>query len=321
VAHKRASHPTMVPPELAPYRQSDQTLLLPPHSTPVLLAIAHDDAADSAIRVTHELVMRRNAAPTVLQVFDPTPYAPPSMLPSMMTLAETLIGPAATDERRQQIEAWLARVCGHAVTWPIVSRLGNPTTCIADEAHKRHSELIVLGLHHHDAVDHLLGQETTFHVFTNAGIPVLGIAHGAHTMPHRILVGVDFSRASINTAQLAARLLEPPGELLLAHVQLPAPPVTSEDAEGGQTIHEEGINAAFAKLMQVIPKTPGVLVRRVLLTGDPATALLSYAEIAKPDLIAVASQQHARVRRLLIGTVSRQIIRDGRWSVFVTPPA
>jgi len=297
-------------------------ILRPPHQTQLLLAIADDDVADAAIRVTAVLAESRNASPAVLQVVDPSPYAPPPTVPTIIEWAEALIGPSVGEERRQAISTRVERVCGQRMPWPVVSRLGGPTACIADEAHKRHSEFLVLGLHHHRKIDQLLGEETTVHVLTNAGIPVLGVTRELLALPHRVLVGVDFSRASMRVAHLAARLIEPPGELVLVHVEHAKPTTVPEDAEGIAAIDDEGVHALLERLKCEVQVPKGVLVKALRLTsGDPGDALIKYAEHMQPDLIAVASQRHTRTTRLLLGSVTRHILRDARWSVLVTPAA
>jgi nucleotide-binding universal stress UspA family protein len=62
-------------------------------------------------------------------------------------------------------------------------------------------------------------------------------------------------------------------------------------------------------------------VKLVTREGDPATELLIAAEKINPDLIATASQRHRLLTRLLLGSVSRKLMRDGRWSMLIAPPA
>jgi nucleotide-binding universal stress UspA family protein len=302
-------------------RTSQDSLLIPSRQFDLLLAIENDDVADAAIHMTDALARKRGAVPSVIQALDPAPYGPPPFTLTMMSFAEALIGPEASAERRREVSARIERVCGRPMAWPVVSRLGNPTTCIIDEAHQRASELLVLGLHQHGRVDRLFGAETTIHVMANAGIPVLAVTSQLCDLPNSILVAVDFGHSSVHMATLAARLVEPTGRLILAHVQYPNPPAVTEDSEGAEVIHREGVAAAFAKLVRTIAPPTTATVETVVLEGDPASALVAYAERSNPNLIAAASQRHPFVNRLLLGSVSRTIVRDARWSVFVTPPA
>jgi nucleotide-binding universal stress UspA family protein len=299
---------------------TDDTLLDSRHLTSLLLAIDDDDLADTAIRITAQLAERRNALPAVLHVVDPAPYAPPPGLPTIIAFADALIGSAGSEERTRSIGVRIARAIGRPVPWPIISRIGNPPACIAHEARARGSELVVLGVHRHGTVERLLGGETTVHVLTHAGVSVLGVTSASVSLPRRVLVGVDFGHASARIARLAAHLIEPPGQLILAHVQPATPPTVPETAEGAAVIQQEGIRAAFDTLVHDIAAPAGVTVKTVLLTGEPGSALLQYAGHINPDIIAVASQRRGRFARLLLGSTARHIVRDGRWSVFVTPP-
>ncbi len=286
----------------------------------LLLAVAHDDVAASAIRVAHALESERNAIVTAVQVIDPSPYATPFMVESLMLAAESLIGPAATEERKKDIAEQIKNAIGKNVNWPISYRLGDPTGCIADEAHRLKSGLLVIGLHHHGKVARLFGEETTVRAMSNAGIPVLAVTKGLNGLPDNVLVAIDFGQASVNVARLASRLVAKDGQITLAYVQADVQQILEEDFDGAEAIQKEGINAAFAKIVSEIETETGLRPRTVVLNGDPAKALLEYAQEIETDLIAVASQRHSLTTRLLLGSVSRTILRDGRWSVFVTPP-
>jgi nucleotide-binding universal stress UspA family protein len=54
--------------------------------------------------------------------------------------------------------------------------------------------------------------------------------------------------------------------------------------------------------------------------GTPAEALLDYAEETRCDLIAAGSAHHGRVERWMVGSVSTELVRDGRRSVLIVPP-
>jgi len=301
-------------------RENVDDMFNPSRETRVLLAIANDEVAEAAIRVTAALAESRHVAPTILQVVDPAPYAAPPMVPTIIEMAEALIGSSASEARREAISSQVERVCGRRMTWPVVSRLGQPAASIVSEAQRRRSELLILGLHHHGRLRHFFGVETIGHVLARARIPVLGVTRDLQGLPHSVLVGVDFSRGSLRVASLAARLIEPPGELVLAHAAYPKFMTLPEELEGDAAIDEEGIRALLDRLKGQVHVRPGVVIKTLRLTGDPQEALIDYAEHMGTPLIAVAGQQHSRTRQFLIGSVTRHILRDARWSVLVTPP-
>ena len=48
-------------------------------------------------------------------------------------------------------------------------------------------------------------------------------------------------------------------------------------------------------------------------------ALLAVAERARADCIALGTHGHGALRRLAFGSVTAELVRDGRWSLLVVP--
>jgi len=94
-----------------------------------------------------------------------------------------------------------------------------------------------------------------------------------------------------------------------------------EDGDEGEAlIQREGIEHAFAHLREEISAGKSIKVETVTRNGDAGTELMAAAKIISPDLIAIASQRHHLITRLLVGSVTRKLIREGTWSMLVTPP-
>jgi len=81
----------------------------------------------------------------------------------------------------------------------------------------------------------------------------------------------------------------------------------------------------------VVTREPGgtpqaEALRQILLTraAEPmppaAELLLEYADTARCDVIAAGAARHGRVERWILGSVSTDLVRDGRHSVLVIPP-
>jgi probable HAF family extracellular repeat protein len=89
----------------------------------------------------------------------------------------------------------------------------------------------------------------------------------------------------------------------------------------GETVgRAAGVAAAFAQLVAELNAPSGVAVEPVVRGGTPADELLSYAEEVNADLLAVGSLRHERIERWVLGSVTTEVIRDGRCSVPVIPP-
>src|SRR5688572_11950825 len=86
----------------------------------------------------------------------------------------------------------------------------------------------------------------------------------------------------------------------------------------GETVgRAAGVAAAFAQLVAELNAPSGVAVEPVVRGGTPADELLSYAEEVNADLLAVGSLRHERIERWVLGSVTTEVIRDGRCSVLV----
>jgi nucleotide-binding universal stress UspA family protein len=65
----------------------------------------------------------------------------------------------------------------------------------------------------------------------------------------------------------------------------------------------------------------GMTVETVVLQGDPATEVLTFATGMNADLIATGSHGHGFVARMLVGSVATSIVRCSTCSVLVVPHA
>ncbi|MEO7963871.1 MAG: universal stress protein [Gemmatimonadaceae bacterium] len=64
-----------------------------------------------------------------------------------------------------------------------------------------------------------------------------------------------------------------------------------------------------------------VKIKHVSLHGDPASELLAFAEEFDVQLIAAGTHGRSAIGRLLMGSVSTQLVRQARSWVLVAPPA
>jgi nucleotide-binding universal stress UspA family protein len=199
-------------------------------------------------------------------------------------------------------------------------RVGSPAGSIVREAESLGAALIVVGLRHHGFADRLLRDETSLHVARGARVPVLAVGAGLESLPHRVVVGVDFSRASVLAARAALSVMDERGSLLLAYVR-PDAGDDDESCEGIGVIEREGVAAAFEHLRAELAAPPGVEVATAVVAGEPAAELRALAARRGADLIAIGSHRHEKVERWQLGSVTTDLIRDGGTSVLVVPPA
>ena len=89
-------------------------------------------------------------------------------------------------------------------------------------------------------------------------------------------------------------------------------------------IHELGVDAAFAWFRGELARAPDAPVEQVKLrrwtSARVAEVLLSWADGADVDMLALGSMRHGRVERWILGSVTTDIARDGRRPMLVVPP-
>ncbi len=284
----------------------------------LFLAIDNDDNAPAALRVTDALA-RRGAQPTVLRTMDLMP-AVSGTGDSMIVYAESVLGEEFYRDHEAIIVSTIHKVLGADRAWPVRVVAGEVASTILSEAKSGNAEVLVIGIHHHGKFAQAMGENTATRVMSHAGMPVLGVRPDTQKLPRRMMVATDFGDASVEAAHLAANLVNPGGTVILVHATLPTPIVVEGD-EGAALVQREGIEHAFLNLSAEISEGREIHVETVTRTGDAATELLAAAEQIAPDMIATASQRHGFLDRLILGSVSRTVVRDGHWSMLVTPPA
>ncbi len=302
----------------APAKRSKfHELFRPGGSFKLLLAIENDDNAQTAICAADALTAR-GAIPTVIsaaEIMMPAPDTPNSMV----FYAEAALGEDFHFQRRRSLADLIAKVTGKDQDWPIHSVVGTAAASIIDEAETEDSDLIMMGIHRHRAFEQAIGENTATRVMRRASVPIYGVRHESAGLPRRIMVATDFGSASSEAAHIAANLADPNGTVILVHATIPSP-VVEEGDEGAALIEREGIEHAFAHLRDEIRENKSIRVETVTRIGDAATELMAAAKIIRPDLIAIASQRHHLITRLLLGSVTRKLTREGDWPMLITPP-
>lgn len=289
------------------------------HGRTVLLATDGSPSAKSATCFTDSLAAELHARVQVVVVLDIRRAPMPAPLDTAVQLAGEAVGPGVHAEQEDAVRRGLSATLGHDVNWDVRMALGAPAEAISREARRVDAALIVMGLRHHGRIVRVLNDETTLNVIRTAPCPVLGVAPGMESLPTRIVAAMDFSVASFSAAAVARALMPSGGMLTLAYVpSLVAPP--AEDGEG--MIHSLGVQAGFDRARKSLDG--GVKVDQVIIhhqsRAPVAELLLECAENTSASLIAAGTARPSRVDRWLLGSVSTDLIRDGRCSVLVVPP-
>ena len=287
-----------------------------------VVLVATDDTPTSApaLRIAAALA-DGGAMIHAVHVVDTRSAPIPPPLDIAISFADATHGESFREQREQELRSSIEAALGRPVDWPTSVALGVPSYVIVREARRLNADFIILGLRRHNMVQRAAGDETTLHVMRAAACPVIGAAEPLAGIPRRVLVAVDFSRASLEAARVADQLVGKEGTLVLAYV---APAEIDVPDNGERVIHELGVDAAFKWFRGELGRAPDAPVEQVKLrrwtTARVAEALLSYADSAHIDLVALGSMRHGRVERWILGSVTTDIARDGSRPMLVVPP-
>jgi len=281
----------------------------------ILLATDGSAGSVAGARIALALARSQRATIHVLNVVDTRAFPFP---PAIGAIA--IAGAGVNPMQANEVRAALYTHLGVDVDWPIRIAFGTPAAEIVDEAKQMDAAMIIVGLRRHGRADRVLNDETALHVIRRASCPVLGVVPETKELPMRVLAATDFSRASFDAARAARAIAGAGAVLVLAYV----PPLTALIGDEGELhIHELGVREAFRSAAGELASADST-IDHVVLTQEPQDApaqmLLRYAEESNSDLIAAGSARHSRVEQWMVGSVSTELVRDGRRSVLVVPP-
>jgi nucleotide-binding universal stress UspA family protein len=124
----------------------------------------------------------------------------------------------------------------------------------------------------------------------------------------KILFPTDFSHTGDAALQLAVSLARDSGAtLLIVHVE--EPPVAYGGGEMYYGMPEPATEDLQQMLRAVVPSDPEVAFEHRLITGDPATTIVRFAEEQGVDLIVMGTHGRTGLTRLLMGSVAEVIVR------------
>jgi nucleotide-binding universal stress UspA family protein len=296
------------------YEPSTSTIVdgLSLHGRKVLLAINGDESSTAAAHVA--CAMARNAGAEIVAV---CAYDPERAFGAPLHSAVPIETPleALTESVRDD----LGSVAREAYDWKLLVVAGAPAEVIATAARELEAAMVVMGLRARSTIERAIRTETVLRVMRETSIPILATTPGLMRMPRRIMAAVDFGRAGVRAARAALSVLAGRGTLDLVFVDresFPAP----ETMEGSEVIHRQGVAAAFARLRAELAAPASVAVTTTVLEGSPSEALREFAEQLEPDAIAIGARRHGMLDRVLLGSVTADLVHDGRWSLLIVPP-
>ena len=195
---------------------------------------------------------------------------------------------------------------------------GPAAQSIVELAHDRTAHAIVVGTGQHNPIGRFVYGERAVQISRLSDRPVIVVPSGAKIGPVReAIVAVDFSPASQRAARFALDLVADEGVLVLVHVKS-AVNLTDEGAGWWEEAYRKRTTDLFRRFTALLRPGRGIRVETRLLHGDVADSILAYAR-HDAGLIACGGRQHSFIERMLLGSVSTQLIRRAECPVMIVP--
>ena len=207
---------------------------------------------------------------------------------------------------------------------PIVySQLHSPsaTKGILEYGRAHDVDLIVMGTHGRQGIDHLMLGSVAEDIVRNASRPVLTVRYDESTPPatavRRILVPIDFSEFSV--LDVAIELARTYGaELDMLHVieEAVLPTIYGvEPLSPNAPLYIERTEGALRKLLDKTGASD-VTAHQHVRIGHAPRRILEFADERRADLIVIGSHGRTGLSRLLIGSVAEKVVRLAPCPVF-----
>lgn len=209
------------------------------------------------------------------------------------------LGSAVSDQLRQRLD-----VC-----------FGPAAVVLQQAMRERRAGLVVLGGKHHSVLERWLGGSTSLHVIRTAEAPVL-VTAGQPAAFRRVLVAADLSAASgptIGLAERFARLVGAELRVLSVLEPLPSLPGVPTDSSEYFGLAQETLEREIWPLV----RTPGT--EKLVRHGTVVDTLVREAADWRADVVVVGSHGKGWAQRVLLGSVTEQLLNQLPTSLLVAP--
>ena len=216
---------------------------------------------------------------------------------------------AALSAARARVSASLRGSVPDSAIDAMVVSTGTTVDVLEGVIRETDAALLVLGGKHHSALGRWLGGSTVQQIVRRVSVPLLVTAGELPRRP-RIMVAVDQSYAAmpaVDQAVAFARILGSPLHAL--HVVDPPPVIAELPANWSREIVER----------DVWPRIPLVEQGKVIREGTPFTVIVDEAVAWRANVVVVGSHGKGFVDRLLIGSVTEDLLNNLPCAVLVVP--
>lgn len=283
----------------------------------ILIGTSLSQESDQIVRTALELTHAAGASAHLVHAF--TPPSSFGGFPAEYRIDDSEWMDAEKSVLRERIDAQIRRTApaGLGRVHGYLEE-GAPHRVLARMAEELRPELIVVGaVEERDRLLRPLGS-TADRVVRLAHCPVLVVRPGAAFPPSRVLAPVDLSDLSGAVLRCGHDLLDQAGVLDTTVEAL----FVLSPAEA--SIHFSPDQIAYLARQELKrfgeAQAAGIQLERKVRSGMPWEQILLEANEAKADLILIGSRGRTAVERLLLGSVTSDVLREARCSLLVVPP-
>ena len=135
-------------------------------------------------------------------------------------------------------------------------------------------------------------------------------SHMSWSLPKKkVLVPWDFSAACIEALEAALTMVERPGDVTALHAVEPSGAIATMSEQRNRDAQEE-LAETLGKVRDSINASGHEQVAAAVRIGGAADAIAEYATEHNFELIVMPSRRRKGLKRLLLGSVSEQVVRN-----------
>ena len=293
------------------------SIVVPNGSTPLQRLLIATDLSTRSVRALHRgiaLARHFGAEATLLHVVE-------ADQPTVVVHEELAqIQRALDDEIAQDLDLAGVRLAIRVVP-------GAAFQTIVDEAQALRAELVVMGAHRRNLLRDVFVGTTVERVIRTGSLPVLMVNVEGTAPYQRVVAAVDFSQASLR----ALRAAHEPGllrgaRLIALHAFVPlAKGAMSYAGVEQEQIRDHVEQSAAAAATRLGATLAGIDLGATpcetrVLEGAPSEVIRRACDAAPADLLVIGTRGATGLRRVLLGSVADEALRNAACDVLAVPP-
>jgi nucleotide-binding universal stress UspA family protein len=291
----------------------------------VLLAIDGSEAAGLAVDLVANVAWPAGTDILVAQAVETGAGLFGGPWPALAKVQTDRIEADIRAEAQRTVKKVSERLARAGMSVEAVVLRGRPATAIVDRARRIHADLVVVGSRGHSTIESMLLGSVSAEVVDHAPAPVL-VARGRRI--ERIVLGWDGSSCATRAADLLSSWPIFAGSRVrvvsVTDVEIPwwtgfpeagSPemmPMYVEAVDASRKQHDELARNMAAKL-----ESAGLAAEADRRDGDAATEILAAASASKADLILMGTHGRTGLKRLVLGSVARNVLQHAACSVLI----